>query len=66
MDMETVRLSNVSWLSISDRQIVALRAAVSRQDRPPAHLRVVTNHRPEPVPMLDWPSSLFADEITCH
>ncbi len=66
MDMETARLTNVSWLSIPDRHIVALRSAWWCRTVAPTWAASPANDQALPVPMLDWPSDLFADDIVCH
>jgi len=62
MEMEIARLANVSWLHIPDRQVLAMRTAslsCNSASRFSAEVQ-------EPVPMLDWPSTLFDDEVLVH
>ncbi len=66
MDMETTRLANRSWLSISDRQAVALRAAWWGGENGETRTRASNDTSLQPVPQLDWPSTLFADDVVCH
>jgi hypothetical protein len=66
MDMKTARLANAFWLSISDRQVVALRTAWLSRDGSPAPLNASAANEPRRLPMLDWPESLFDNEISCQ
>jgi hypothetical protein len=66
MDMQIVRAANDYWVQISDRQVLALRAvswfsngSASRSDGGPNEAR-------QPVPMLDWPATLFDDATVYH
>jgi hypothetical protein len=63
MNMQTARLANVAWLSISDGQAFALRAAwfPANDARPWAGIRF--DAEPQRLPMLDWPQNLFEDEV---
>ncbi len=64
MEMELARLTNVSWLRIPDRHVVAMRTAMlTAYDQRPAPMIPA---RSAPVPALDWPADLFADETSSH
>jgi hypothetical protein len=66
MEMETVRLANVSWFSIPDRQVLALRAAWSSWNGSRGQTGVASDNEPRRLPILDWPAALFDDEMFCH
>jgi hypothetical protein len=66
MQMETTRLANVHWLSIPDRQVFALRTAWMSRHGSRARPEPVPRNEPQRLPMLEWPATLFADEITSH
>ncbi|MEA2774490.1 MAG: hypothetical protein QOD93_7452 [Acetobacteraceae bacterium] len=66
MDMKTARLANAFWLSISDRQVVALRTAWLSRDGSAARPDASAANEPRRLPMLDWPESLFDNEISCQ
>lgn len=66
MDMEIARLTNVSWLQVSDREVMALRAAWSVSDRSEDRPDAACDNEPLRLPMLDWPPDLFADDIFCQ
>ena len=60
MNMEITRLANASWLQIPDCQVVAIRSVRLSKDE------TRTQFETPPVPMLDWPPTLFDDEQSCH
>jgi hypothetical protein len=62
MDTEITRLTNVTWLRAPDRQVVAMRASLLSSRRPRLTLVWPSVAAPQPVPTLDWPATLFADE----
>ncbi len=66
MEMEIERLTSVSWLQFSDRQVLALRAAGSFTNESANRQDVACDNEPQPLPMLDWPPDLFAGEIVCQ
>ncbi len=63
MDMQIVRLTNLSWLQFSDRQAFALRLVSPPAARPKGRLDSASTQALEHLPILDWPTDLFADEI---
>jgi hypothetical protein len=65
MEMEFVRLANVSWLQIPDRQVLAMRAVALSADRSPPRWGSSADIL-RPVPILDWPATLFDDETHIH
>ena len=56
MHMRTVRLVDLSWLSIQPRQAFVRSSPRDRSNTP-------SNDEPRPLPLLDWPSTLFENEI---
>ena len=61
MDIEIVRLVNVSWLQVPDRQALAMRMVALpanwlRRQTDGSSVQVL-----ERLPVLDWPATLFAD-----
>jgi hypothetical protein len=66
MDMEIARLTNVYWLQIPDRQVVAMRTAWLHPDRSQLQSVMSSEEDPRRVPMLDWPATLFQDESLDH
>jgi hypothetical protein len=63
MDMEIARLTNISWIRVPDLHIAAMRAVWLR---PWACSPRASTEDPPPVPVLDWPPTLFQDETLCH
>jgi hypothetical protein len=61
MDMETLTAANDSWLQDSDGQILARPAAAWFRERTSASAA----NLPQPVPMLNWPPTLF-DDVRLH
>lgn len=63
MDMEIARLTNISRVRVPDRQIVAARTVWLRPDRSWTQSRMPPAKNLLPVPSLDWPPTLFQDEM---
>ena len=63
MDMEIVRLANTSWLQVPDRLASIVRAVSRSSDGPQARSGGSAAEILLRVPMLDWPSTLFDDEM---
>jgi hypothetical protein len=61
MNMEITRLVNASWRQIPDCQVIAIHSVRLSQNETRTQLET-----PPPVPMLDWPPTLFDDEQSCH
>jgi hypothetical protein len=66
MEIEISQPTKISWLQFPNRQIVALRSAFARPDRSRTQWARSAAENPLPIPMLDWPSSLFRDEVLDH
>jgi hypothetical protein len=66
MDMETARLTNISWLRPADPQVVAMHAVLLRPDRSWIQAGKLSAKDPLPVPTLGWPATLFQDGTLCH
>jgi hypothetical protein len=66
MNMEIMRAANVVWLRVPDRQILAMRAVAWPADGRPALPGNVPAVTPQPLPMLDWPPTLFANTRRDH
>jgi hypothetical protein len=64
MDMEILTAANDSWLQVSDGQILARPAAWFR-DQTSAQSRSSAANLPQPLPMLNWPPTLF-DDVRLH
>jgi hypothetical protein len=65
MDTLTLRLANVSWIPISDRQVFVLRAVWLSRGETRAPPGTSNDNELQRVPMLDWPATLFDDEVFC-
>jgi hypothetical protein len=66
MDMEIARLANISWLRPADPQVFAMRAVWQCPDRSWLKSGMLAARDPLPVPVLDWPATLFQDATLCH
>jgi hypothetical protein len=62
MDMEIKGLADLDWLSIVDLHSVAVWMAWSSHTGAWTAPEASSDNRPQRVPMLDWPATLFADE----
>lgn len=62
MDMEIARLANVSRLQMTDRHVIAIRAALF----PRGGARIQPRMELRRLPILDWPPTLFQDQDACH
>ena len=60
MNMPIVSVANNSWLEISDPQALAMPLRF-RNEMSAKVVRAATSNQPAPVPMLNWPSTLFDD-----
>jgi hypothetical protein len=66
MEMETTLPAHVSWVWISDQQLHALQSAWQHWVGGPSRQVASSDNGPLPLPMLDWPSTLFTDEVVSH
>ncbi len=66
MDMEIVRLTNTSWLHMSDWQGFLARTLRLPQDDAPDRPGAPDGIMPRQLPPLDWPPGLFEDAQICH
>lgn len=66
MDMQCVRAANDYWFQVPDRQALALRSVVRLPNGSPSRSGDGCAAVVQPVPMLDWPTTLFDDVIVFH
>jgi hypothetical protein len=66
MDMQFVRAANDYWFQVSDRQVLALRGVSWSPNGSPSRSSDGSAAVVQPVPMLDWPATLFDDVIVFH
>jgi hypothetical protein len=66
MEMEIARLTNIFWVRIPDRGVVARRTVWPRPDRSWTGSGMPPAKAPLPVPSLDWPPALFQDAVRSH
>ena len=61
MNIEIVRLVNVSWLQVPDRQALAMRMVALPVKRARIQADRPSTQVLERLPALDWPITLFVD-----
>jgi hypothetical protein len=66
MDMQFVRGASDYWLQVSDPRALALRAVPWSPNGSPSGSGDGSAAVVQPVPMLDWPATLFDDVIVFH
>jgi hypothetical protein len=66
MDMEIMRLANVSPLQAPDRCARVLRTVAWSANGSLTQWGRAAPTAPQRVPDLDWPRSLFDDEVSFH
>jgi hypothetical protein len=65
MDTEHIGAVSDSWLRVSDGQILAMPAATWFRNGMAAQAIAAAAKLPQPVPMLNWPPTLF-DDVRRH
>jgi hypothetical protein len=66
MDMEIAALASVYRPRVSDMQALILGMALSSPDGLQTGSDASSREVLQPVPMLDWPATLFDDTIISH
>ena len=66
MDTQSMTMVTDPWLQVLDRELFALPAAAWFRDRMFAQAHASAAKLPQPVPMLNWPPTLFDDVVLHH